>query len=186
MAEERKKRLYHDFSILDHVFQDFVDSNSVNGRHRHFDEILDLDLRIPHEFSFDLGERYLYRANVFKTIGPTGEWIEIGLVNHNFSYEKKYDSTLISRRGHDAWIELEEAWSSFENMQSTLRQCGYDRNTAVTLFYNSAIQSVDIIIQPDKRLTTLPLPNLRITFEPGYPEMDDDKHRWYRRLYDWK
>lgn len=154
---------YTRLSLLDEVFKGFIQTNKHQGRHYSVEDLLSID----HKQGFFFEHHSIpYLATVDLHRGPDIDWLTIKLCNSSFHYIAKL-GPLISRPNSESWVALEadHVMQQFPFL-SAAANTFYD---TARLFYNYQEKRLDMKLYPRSAAT----PGLMVTFEPGYPYMDD-------------
>ena len=150
-------------ALLDDVFKAFSGTNIHQGMHYSFEDLLSImDTRY---FKFEhLSIPYLATVSFYK--GPDMDSIMIKLCNDGFEYITKL-GPLISRHKSDTWIALDphQALQHFPALSSVAKTL----YSSARVYYNYVEKRLDIKLYP-RSVSTV---GLTVTYEPGYPYMDD-------------
>jgi hypothetical protein len=166
-TEKLVKRFFR-FELLDDVFKEFLATNVIRlqlGDLLNFD-----DKRFPGAtvYTTFLHESIPYMATVFLFEKNGERWVNVKLHNDGFWYDHyKGLSGYVSRHNHDKWVLLSKAQVQyFKAILSTFAD-----THRVAVFYNYFLKRVDFKLKANDQNTH---DNVVITFEPGYPDYEND------------
>lgn len=163
---EEELNKYANIKLLDTVFAAFFDTNIYRGQRHTFDQILGIGSKRYFRFEH-LSIPYL--ATTFTVDSFDRTWVNLKLVNDGFQYTPR-SGRFVSPHKSDTWIEL-PPMEALQMFPSIIRAAKPLFKSAC-IYYNYAEQRVDIKLFPKEGGRTDRA--MLITFEPGFPFMDDE------------
>ncbi|PNH06782.1 hypothetical protein TSOC_006804 [Tetrabaena socialis] len=184
-ARERLQMLFEhrggrqNVHLLDEVFDAFIASNEFKQRRYTASELITCasSWGRPKHLKFEhAGITYLATVDFWE--GPEVDFINIRLPNNGFTYahsgQREEDEIFRHRCG--GWVELNGTllMEFFPNLGKIV---GNDF-TSIVFYYNYKEQRIDMQLFTDDPSA----PGLQLTFEPGYPYVDEQSQRRPLRL----
>lgn len=160
---------HHNLNLLDTVFDGFLKTNVFRGQNYQLCDLF--SVKSKRYFKFE-HMSIPYLATVFTVEGHDTDWLNIKLCNGGFEYLAKPGKP-ISRHQSDQWVSLPpgNVLPCFTSIVAAAKPYF----SSARIFYNAYECRIDMKFFPKDPNKT---PAMVVTYEPGYPFMDDEAEEW--------